>query len=57
MALKQQTTPQLRIMFALHKARANRHHRDCRCGMFQHDACNEADFLWTKAMNDELERL
>jgi hypothetical protein len=57
MALIQQTTPQLRVQFALHKARLARHHRDCRCGMYQREACTEQDFVWTAAMNDELERM
>jgi hypothetical protein len=57
MARTLQTTPQLRVMFALHKARLNRHHRDCRCRMYQRESCNEQDFVWTKAMNDELEQM
>jgi len=57
MARTLQTTPQLRVMFALHKARLNRHYRDCRCRMYQREACTEQDFVWTKAMNDELEQM
>lgn len=57
MATIQQTTPQQRITFALHKARLARHHRDCRCRMYQREACTEQDFVWTKAMNDELEQM
>jgi hypothetical protein len=52
-----QTTPQLRVMFALHKARLARHHRDCRCRMYQREACTEQDFVWTKTMNEELEQM
>jgi hypothetical protein len=57
MARTLKTTPQLRVMFALHKARLNRHYRDCQCRMYQREACTEADFVWTKAMNDELEQM
>lgn len=50
-------TPQLRAMFALHKAREHRHHRNCLCGAYHGEGCNAADAMWTRAMNRELEEL
>lgn len=55
MARDLQSTPQLRIAFALHKARQFRHHRDCHCGRFDGVACSAADAMWTRAMDRELE--
>jgi len=57
MARTLQTTPQLRIMFALHKARLHRHHRDCQCRQYHGEGCTAADALWTRAMDRELEQL
>lgn len=57
MARTLEATPQLRIMFALHKARQYRHHRDCHCRMYQKQACNKHDLLWTTAMNEELDQI
>lgn len=57
MARTLEATPQLRAAFALHKARQYRHHRDCHCAMYGREACNEADLLWTRAMNQELEQI
>ena len=56
MARTVESTPQLRVKYALHKARQFRHHPDCRCGMW-HGACSQGDFEWTQAMNDELEAM
>ena len=50
-------TPQLRAMFALHKARLYRHHRDCQCRMFHGEGCSAADALWTRAMDRELDAM
>jgi hypothetical protein len=52
-----ESTPQLRVIFALAEARKVRHHRDCHCRMWQKTACNAADALWTQKMNVELESL
>lgn len=46
-----------KIIAALAQARRARHHRDCRCRMFQHVACNAADALWTRSMDRELDHL
>ena len=54
---QQKATPQLRAMFALHKARIYRHHRNCHCGMYHGEGCNAADALWTRALNRELDVL
>lgn len=55
MARTQEATPQLRAMFALHKARQLRHHRDCHCRQYHGEDCNAASALWNRAMNRELE--
>lgn len=52
-----QSTPELRVMFALAEARKARHHKDCHCRMFQKTACSAADALWTQKMNRELESI
>ena len=57
MARTLHATPQLRVMFALHKARQFRHHRDCQCGMYDREGCNAQDAEWRRAMNRELDNL
>lgn len=57
MARTIESTPQLRVMYALSEARKARHHKDCHCGMYQKVACSAADALWTQKMNHELEKL
>ena len=54
--IDQKTTPQLRVMFALHKARNYRHHRDCQCRRYHGEDCTAASALWARAMNRELEQ-
>lgn len=55
--IDQKATPQLRAMFALYKARAHRHHRDCHCRRYQGEDCTAASALWARAMNRELDQL
>jgi hypothetical protein len=57
MAATLQETPQLRVMYALHKARQFRHHRNCQCGLYQRQACTEEDARWRQAMDRELDRI
>ena len=57
MARTLESTPQLRVMYALSEARKARHHKDCFCRRFQNTACSAADALWTQKMNNELEAL
>ena len=57
MALTVQSTPQLRVMFALAEARKARHHRDCHCRLFDKQFCNAADALWQAKLNRELEAI
>lgn len=57
MARTLQETPQLRVMYALHKARQYRHHRQCQCGTYQREACNAEDAMWRRAMNRELDNI
>lgn len=52
-----ESTPQLRVMFALAEARRVRHHKDCHCRMFDKQFCNAADALWQNKLNRELESL
>lgn len=52
-----ESTPQLRVVYALAEARRVRHHKDCHCRVWQETACNAADALWTQKMNNELESL
>jgi hypothetical protein len=52
-----QSSPQLRAMFALAESRKQRHHRDCRCGMFEKLYCNAADALWQNKLNLELDKI
>lgn len=52
-----ESTPQLRVMFALAEARKVRHHKDCHCRMFDRQFCNAADALWQNKLNRELESL
>lgn len=52
-----ESTPQLRVMFALAEARRVRHHKDCHCRMFDRQFCNAADALWQNKLNRELESL
>lgn len=52
-----ESTPQLRVMFALAEARKVRHHKDCHCRMFDKQFCNAADALWQNKLNRELESL
>lgn len=53
----QDATPQLRIMFALHKARQFRHHRNCHCAKVEGQGCTAADAMWRRAMDRELETI
>ena len=46
-----QSTPELRVLHALAEARKARHHKDCRCRMFDRQFCNAADALWQNRMN------
>jgi hypothetical protein len=57
MAATLQETPQLRVMYALHKARQFRHHRNCQCGLYKRQACTEQDARWRQAMDRELDRI
>jgi len=52
-----ESTPQLRILYALAESRRCRHHRDCRCGQFDHRFCNAADAMWQQKLNRELEAM
>jgi hypothetical protein len=52
-----QSTPQLRIVHALSESRRCRHHKHCRCGLFDHLYCNAADALWQNKLNRELEAM
>jgi hypothetical protein len=44
-------------MYALHKARQFRHHRNCQCGLYKRQACTEEDARWRQAMDRELDRI
>lgn len=57
MARTLESTPQLRVMFALHKSRQYRHHKDCQCGSYHGAGCSAADAMWRNAMDRELEAL
>ena len=57
MAVEQKATPQLRVMWALHMARAHRHHPNCDCRAYGGVDCTAASALWTRALNRELEKL
>ena len=46
-----QSTPELRVLHALAEARKARHHKDCRCRMFDKQFCNAADALWQNRLN------
>ena len=50
-----QPTPQLRVMFSLHKARMHRHHKNCHCRKYHGEGCTASDALWTRAMDRELD--
>ena len=52
-----QSTPELRVMFALAEARKVRHHKNCHCRMFDRQFCNAADALWQAKLNRELESI
>lgn len=55
MARTLESTPQLRAAYALAQARKYRHHRDCRCRMWQKTACSAADAMWTAKMDNAIE--
>lgn len=57
MARTQQSTPQLRALYALSQARQYRHHRHCHCGEYEGSGCNDMDAMWTRRMDKELESL
>ena len=51
------STPQLRVIYALAQVRKYRQHPDCRCRMYQRTACTAAAALWENALNRELEKI
>lgn len=55
--MARESTPQLRILYALCESRRCRHHKDCHCGAFERFYCNAADALWQNKLNRELEAL
>lgn len=48
------TTPKLRALYALRKARELRHTPDCTCGIFN-GYCNADDQLWSERIDRELD--
>lgn len=50
-----ESSPQLRVMYALAEARKARHHKDCFCQTFDKLYCNSADALWQNKLNRELQ--
>jgi hypothetical protein len=62
MAATPEPTPQLRAAYALSQARKHRHHRDCRCRLFDRNGidrgfCNAADAMWQNRMNLALDEI
>lgn len=55
--MARESTPQLRILYALSESRRCRHHRDCQCHTFAQLYCNAADALWQNKLNRELEEM
>lgn len=50
-----ESTPQLRVLYALAEARRARHHDNCRCRRFDGLYCNAADALWSNKIDRELQ--